>query len=367
MRTYRAAIVGTGDIAGEHAAAVRGLGARGVLVAVADVDTRRGAAFAEEWGVPAIYPSLTRLLESEAVDLVHICTPPATHAALALECLHAGVVPVVEKPPALSLEQIDVLLAAERRAGVPVVVVLQHRFGPGAQRLRDLGAASPAGRPLVAVCNTLWYRDAEYFSVPWRGRWATEGGGPTMGHGIHQFDLLVSILGDWDEVTALAGRQSRPTETEDVSAAVVRFANGAIATVLNSLVSPRETSQLRIDYEHATVELEHLYGYTDADWRITERVPGALGEGWHEASPSDATSHAMQLRAVIAALDRDERPAVSLTDARRTLELAAAIYASAFSSRPVQAGEIGPGDPFYTAMHGSGAPWAEGARPAADR
>ena len=356
-RIYRVAIVGTGDIAGEHAVAIRSLGERATIAAVVDVDPVRAAVFAAEWGVPAIHESLSQLLASEELDLVHICTPPATHVPLTIECLRAGVMPLLEKPPALSLEQLDVLLAAERDTGMPVVVVFQHRFGAGAERLRALGTSSGAGRPLVALCNTLWYRDTEYFAAPWRGRWETEGGGPTMGHGIHQFDLLLSILGDWEVVTALAGRQSRPTETEDVSAAVVRFANGAIATVVNSLVSPRQTSQLRIDYENATVELEHLYGYSDANWTVTERLPGALGDGWHRWQDSGETSHGTQLRAVVDALDRGERPGVTLEDARRTLEMSAAIYASSFTGRQIRAGEIAPGDPFYSTMRGTGAPW----------
>lgn len=362
-RTYRSAIVGTGDIAAEHAAAIRGLGQRAALVAAVDLDPARAAAFAAEWHVPATYASMALLLESEELDLVHICTPPATHVDLAVQCLRAAVMPVLEKPPALSLEQMDRLLEVERQAGVPVVVVFQHRFGAGAERLRALGASSGAGRPLVAVCNTLWYRGDDYFSVPWRGRWETEGGGPTMGHGIHQFDLLLSILGDWETVTGIAGRQSRPTETEDVSAAVIRFSGGTIATVMNSLVSPRETSQLRIDYENATVELEHLYGYSEGSWTLTERIPGVLGEGWHDGPDRGETSHATQLRAVVHALDRGERPGVALQDARRTLELSAAIYASSFTGRLIRAGEIRPGHPFYSAMRGSGAPWDRAVSP----
>lgn len=59
-----------------------------------------------------------------------------------------------------------------------------------------------------------------------------------MGHGIHQFDLMLSVLGPWSQITALADRQTRPTDTEDVSIAAVRFGNGALATVVNSLLSP---------------------------------------------------------------------------------------------------------------------------------
>ena len=62
--------------------------------------------------------------------------------------------------------------------------------------------------------------------------------------------------------------------------------------------------------------------------------------------------------AAFAARAAGERPPVTTADARRTLELSAAIYASAFTDRTVRAGEIGPGDPFYASMQGSGAPWA---------
>ena len=82
-----------------------------------------------------------------------------------------------------------------------------------------------------------------------------------------------SVLGPWQEVSAMAARQARDTETEDVSMALVTFDNGAMATVVNSVLSPRETSVLRFDFERATVEVEHLYGYSDDDWTITP-APG---------------------------------------------------------------------------------------------
>jgi hypothetical protein len=49
----------------------------------------------------------------------------------------------------------------------------------------------------------------------------------------------------------------------------VIFASGAAASVVNSVLSPREESYLRFDFEHGTVEVSHLYGYRDEDWRVT--------------------------------------------------------------------------------------------------
>ena len=355
---HRIAIVGTGGIANSHAKAVTSLPDRAELVAAVDVDLDRAKEFATKWDVPAVYPSLTELIAAGGVDLVHLCTPPSSHVPLAAECLAADVDVLVEKPPTLSLDELDALLEAETASSAQVACIFQHRFGSGAVRLRELAADGVLGRPLVALCNTTWYRDDAYFAVPWRGTFEVEGGGPTMGHGIHQYDLLLSILGPWEKVTALAARQARPTQTEDVSMALVTFENGAVASVVNSLVSPRQTSQLRFDYENATVELEHLYGYKNPDWTITA-APGqeSVTDAWSTDLPDVASGHAAQLAAVLDALTTGAPAPVTLAEARNTVELAAAIYASAFTDKPVRRGELTRGTSYAERMGGPGAPW----------
>jgi predicted dehydrogenase len=357
-RRHRVGIVGTGGIAHAHAEAIAELGDRVELVAVADIDAERASDFASRFGVATTYRDAGELLDAEHLDLVHICTPPQTHVPLAILAMRAGVPPLVEKPPALSLREMDELAAVQAETGVPVLTVFQHRYGGAAVRLRELFGSGVLGRPLVATCETLWFRPDEYFDVPWRGRWDVEGGGPTMGHGIHQFDLLLSILGPWSTVSAFAARQARPTDTEDVSVALARFENGALATIVNSVVSPRETSRLRFDFEYASVELEHLYGYTDADWRFTP-APGQeeLADAW-AVGPGELTSgHRVQFEAILDALDAGAEPGVSLEEARRTMEFAAATYASAFRGVPIAAGELSGDDPFTASMDGGAVPW----------
>jgi predicted dehydrogenase len=356
---HRIAIVGTGGIANAHAQAVTSQPDRASLVAAVDVDLDRAKEFATKWDIPAVYPSLAELLAAGDVDLVHLCTPPSSHVPLAAECLAADVDVLVEKPPTLSLDELDSLLAAEAESSAQVVCVFQHRFGSGAVRLRQLAADGVLGRPLVALCNTTWFRDDAYFAVPWRGTFEVEGGGPTMGHGIHQFDLLLSILGPWQKVTAIAARQARPTKTEDVSMALVTFENGAVASIVNSLVSPRETSQLRFDYENATVELEHLYGYKNDDWTITPATGhDAVTTAWSTDLPDTPSGHTAQLVAVLDARTAGEPAPVPLSEARNTLELAAAIYASAFTDKPIHRGELTKGSPYAERMGGPGAPWS---------
>jgi predicted dehydrogenase len=196
--------------------------------------------------------------------------------------------------------------------------------------------------------------------VPWRGRWETEGGGPTMGHGIHQMDMLLDVLGDWTQVSAVAATLARRMPTEDVSLAHVTFPSGAIASIVNSVLSPREESYLRFDFERASVEVTHLYGYADADWRVTP-TPGHddVLTAWPDAgagASSARSGHAGQFREVLAALRGRARPPVAPGEARRTMALIAGIYASAFTGRPAGPADLAPGTPFYESMNGGGRP-----------
>jgi predicted dehydrogenase len=353
------AIVGTGGIAGIcHMPALRAERDRAEVVAAVDVDEDRVKAFCGEHGIPAAYTRLEAMLEAVRPDLVHVCTPPLAHAEQVVACLEAGAWVLCEKPPCLSLAEHDVITAAERPGGPYAAVVFQHRYGSGARRLRALAGSGKLGRPLVAQCVTAWYRGPEYFEVPWRGRWRTEGGGPTVGHGIHQMDLMLSILGGWSEVRAMAGRLDRRVETEDVSMAMVRFASGAMGSVVNSLLSPREESYLRFDFADATVELRHLYGYRDADWSYTA-APHADGAAWSAESPEDVeSSHAAQLAVLLDDYGRGVRPDTSGPGCRPILELITGLYRSALTGTPVNRGELGPDDPFYHHLHGDTPGWA---------
>jgi predicted dehydrogenase len=355
-RPLRVALVGAGNIADDsHMPALFAQGDEVTVVAVLDVDAERASNFAVKWNIPAGYTELHRMLAATQPDLVVVCTPPGAHRETIVTCLDAGVWVWCEKPPTLSVAEYDEIAAHEREGGPYVSYVFQHRFGSAARALRADIRRGTLGAPLVGICHTLWYRDAAYYEVPWRGRWETEGGGPTMGHGIHQMDLMLALMGEWTEVRASAGTLARRVETEDVSMAVVRFASGAMVSMVNSVLSPRETSYLRLDFPEATVELTHLYGYDNSNWRWTP-APHRAGD-----SPADlgapeideASSHAAQLRALLQALHAGRRPEASGDDGRRVLAFIAALYQSAATGEPVTPDLLTPANPYYHSMNGA--------------
>ncbi|WP_425424669.1 Gfo/Idh/MocA family protein [Streptomyces phaeochromogenes] len=363
-RRIKAAVIGTGAIAsGSHLPALAALAAEGEveIVAAVDIDAEAVKRFCADGGVPHGYTDLDRMLAEQRPDLVSICTPPTLHRDQTVAALRAGAWVWCEKPPVPTLADFDAVETEEGTESGPYAsIVFQHRFGSGARHVRRLIADGAMGRPLVAHCQTTWYRNAAYYAVPWRGKWETEGGGPAMGHGIHQMDLLLDLLGPWSEVRAMAGRLVHDVQTEDVSTALVRFESGALATVVNSVLSPDEVSRIRIDCEHATVELTHLYGHSNENWRITPAPDAPVEDvaAWQDFGPDVPSSHLAQLRDLVASMRAGERPRSSGADGRTSLELITALYKSAFTDVTVRAGEIGPGDPYYTALHGGAPGWA---------
>lgn len=351
----RLAIIGTGSSVSNHLTAVRALADRVELVAAVDVQEARVAAVCAENNIPRWYTDADVMLKAEQPDLVCIVTPPTSHKPLTLACLEAGAWVFCEKPLCASLAEFDDIAAAEDRTGRYVSTVFQWRFGSAAKHVKRLIEGAALGKPLVGTCQTLWYRSPAYYNVSWRGKWATEFGGTTLTLGIHLMDLFLWLMGDWREVRAMAGTLDRAIEVEDVSSALVRFENGAMGSIINSVLSPRQESHLRLDFQHATVEVNALYRYSNEHWRFTQPEGSARPEiaaQWDALTENVPGGHAAQLRDILDGMARNQRPPVSGGEARRILEFAASLYKAAFTGQPVFRGEITPDDPFYHAMNG---------------
>lgn len=354
MQKYQVALIGTGAIAKNHVDALLSESARVTLVAAVDTNPDALAAFCDAHAVPNRYTDATTMLHTEQPDLVLICTPPAIHADLCIEAMHAGAHVLCEKPVVASLAELARVQVAEHATGKTCSSAFQWRFGSAGLHVRKLLGEGAFGRPLLAACHTTWYRDRAYYAVPWRGKWATELGGVTLTHGIHAMDFLLWLLGDWAEVNALTATLDHDIEVDDVSMVHVKFANGTLASVVNSVVSPRQESYIRLDCQRATVELRHLYGYDNSHWRFTQ-VEGAAAtaasDTWQQF-PADAPgTHPALLTATLDALFNGETPPTAGASLWNTTEFLTALYKSAHLRTPVRRGEITPEDPFYHDVH----------------
>jgi predicted dehydrogenase len=354
---FKVAIIGTGGIAKAHVNGLRELKDRATIVAGVDVDRGRVEQFCAEQQIPKAYTDTTKMLAAEKPDLVHIATPPGTHCDLSIECLESGPWVLCEKPLCGSFAELDRIEEAEKRTGRYVSSVFQWRFGSGGKHLKRLVDAQALGKPTVGLCSTTWYRDAEYYAVPWRGKWSTELGGATMTQGIHAMDFFLWVFGDWTEVRAMTTTLDRKIEVEDISMAIVKFASGAMASIVNSVLCPRQETLLRLDFQKATVEMRALYAYRNADWRFTP-IKGLEHEveKWQAIGDEVPSSHGTQTAALLDCMEKNQRPLVSGKEARRTIEFISCMYKSASTGCAVRAGSITKDDRFYHHVAGYAKP-----------
>ncbi len=308
------------------------------VAALCDIDPARLEKVATACTIARRTASFAEVLAMPDIDIVDICTPPSLHLGQCLAALSSGKHVVCEKPLVGSLADADRLIEAAKTARGRLMPVFQYRFGNGLQKARHIIEQGLAGKPYLATIETAWTRDAAYYAVPWRGRFATELGGALLSHAIHAHDLLCYLMGPVASVFARTATRVNPIEVEDTAAASLELQSGALATLSVTLGSARELSRLRLCFEHVTFQ-SALSPYAPADdpWHIIPASPEAASridtalEGWRFVPSRFAGLFA----AMHAALEGGHALPVTLEDARRSLELVTALYHSSEQRQPV--------------------------------
>ena len=222
------AIIGAGLIGKTHINRI-GLADNLYLAAIAD-PTEAGQALAESLGVPW-FADHRSMLDTIKPQGAIVATPNPTHVALAIDCLERGVAALVEKPVADDLADARKLAAAQAQLKVPVLVGHHRRHNPINRRARDMVQSGKLGEIVSVNALACMYKPDSYYDTLWRRQ---AGGGPILINLIHDIDMLRFIVGDIVEVQALASNRVRGFGIEDTAAALLKFANGALGTVVVS-------------------------------------------------------------------------------------------------------------------------------------
>ena len=175
------------------------------------------------------YADYRDLIEAEKPRGAVIAAPNALHLPIGRDFLEAGIPILVEKPVANTVAEGMELAAISEATGVPVLVGHHRRHHPAIRKARELIAAGVLGRLAnVSITNDLM-KPADYFDAAWRRQAGV--GGPLLINAIHEIDLLRFTIGRITEVMALSSSGIRGFEVEDTAAVILRFANGALATL----------------------------------------------------------------------------------------------------------------------------------------
>jgi predicted dehydrogenase/nucleoside-diphosphate-sugar epimerase len=185
-------LVGAGYVSTYHARALRSLPFV-EIVGVADSDQTRAETLAAQFQIPNIYPSLQAMAEAEP-KVIHILTPPASHAALALEAMEMGCHVFVEKPMAESVADCDRMIQRASEKGLVLSVNHSARMDPIVLQALEMIRKGACGE----VKAVDFFRSSDYQaysggpSVPPQFR---NGSYPFQDLGVHGLYLLEAFLG----------------------------------------------------------------------------------------------------------------------------------------------------------------------------
>lgn len=328
MKKYQVGIVGAG-IGREHLDAYRVLPTRFAVATLCDTDAERAKSVIGAGSETTVCTSIESVLSDENIDIVDVCLPPHLHKPFCLDALAAGKHVVCEKPLVASLQDADELQAAIQASGKTLTPVFQYRYGPGLAQLRALLSADLCGKPLVANVETHWHRDADYYDNPWRGTWKGEQGGAVLGHAIHNHDLLCSVFGPVQKLSAFTTTRVNSIETEDCASISFVMENGAIASSSITLGAADDTTRLRFCFDRLTATSgKSPYAPADDVWSFQAR--GDVVQSAIDRCVADVVNAPVGYIGLFTELalmlDGEPNDAVSFHDGRRSLELVTAIY-----------------------------------------
>lgn len=330
------AIVGMGHIAKKHMEAIEN--AEGAnLLAICDTNLER-----LEMAPSNVkkYTDLNVMLEeNKEIDVVNICVPSGLHAKLTKIVAEHKRHIVVEKPMSLKLKDAQDMIGFAEENGVKLAVVHPNRFRPAIQKLHGKMKAGSFGKLSHANATIRWNRNQAYYDqADWRGTKEFDGG-VLMNQAIHDLDLMLWLMGPVESVQAMAATRLRKIETEDVAAAVVQFANGALGIIeAATTVYPKnleeslaifgETGSAKIS--GGTANLIETWNFADVTEEETEKVKQEIKE-----DPFGKPGHQCIIEDMVQSIKENREPIVTGEDGLAPVKLILAILESAETGKKV--------------------------------
>jgi len=260
-KKLRVGIIGTGGIAGMHAAGLQKVEAVEVI-AGADVNEKALSAFSAKYGLQHTFTDYREMLKLEALDAVSVCTPNFMHKEPTVAALKAGKHVMVEKPMAMTAREAQAMVDAAAESNLVLTIGFQFRFSPAAQVIKRYYDEGQLGSILYSRVQALRRRGIPNWGV--FGRKELQGGGPLIDIGVHMIELAHYLMGSPRPAAAASGMWTylgnKPSDVmcmwpnwdhrtytvEDLATGFVRFENGASMCVESSFAAHIEDNVLNV-------------------------------------------------------------------------------------------------------------------------
>lgn len=233
----RIGIIGAGLVSDFHHVPGINIDPRATLAAVCDPNAELLEQRKSQWGPAKYTTSYEEVAADPDIDAVIIATPNFTHKPIALACIAGGKHVMAEKPLGLSFEEAAEMYRAARDKGVRHMTAFTYRFAPSMLYLKHLLRSGALGTPRH-------FRSQRFLDLPetswgWRQYKNLAGAGDLYDMTIHRIDFAQDLLGPITDVCGAVatfaprtstpdGKPCEPSDVDDWSAMIGRFASGAV-------------------------------------------------------------------------------------------------------------------------------------------
>ncbi len=206
-RPIRAGIIGMGSAGVRFHAPMLSKLEEFELYAVYDITEARRTLAQKEYAVKKVYGSLDEFLADDRIDLVVVATPPASHCQISLQVMQAHKNVVVEKPIAMSVEEVDEMMAASKRNNVLLAVHHNKRWDPDYLAVKRTIDEGEIGKPFHIQSRHMIY--SSLVTGPASGvsdfhpQWRVEkgyGAGALSEWGSHIIDQVLQLVPSKPEI-----------------------------------------------------------------------------------------------------------------------------------------------------------------------
>lgn len=381
MKKFRTCVIGVGFIGAAHIEALRRLGNVDV-VAISDVPNAQ--AKADAYFVPKGYDDYKVMLDTEKPDVVHICTPNASHFEMAMYAMERGIAVVCEKPLTKTLDEAKKLAAYARKHSIVTGVNFNCRWYPQIMQAKAMIESGEVGE--VYTIHGSYLQDWLFYDTDYSWRLEPEVSGESRAFadiGSHWIDMVESVTGlrvvellaDFETFhkvrkkplkpietySGMALRpedyQEKPIHTEDYCTVLFRFNNGAHGSCTISQVYAGRKNQIVLAIAGSKCALHWDSEDSNELWigrretfnqkaakdpsilsplaRASISYPGGHVEGF----PDTFKQNFRAIYAAVEAGDASKRIFANFEDGLREMELCEAVIKSARRDRWVKVGE----------------------------
>ena len=290
--------------------------------------------------------TLDELLTNPAVDAVYIAVPHYLLAPLTGQALQAGKHALTEKPLAISLDEVDRLVALADEHELKLGVFFEMRYAPAHAMAYQFVRAGAIGEIVGVQIQTLIDKPMTYWKSgyagrsinPWRGIQAQAGGGILLMNTSHLLDAMLYVTGlTVSSVTAQIGTLVANVEVEDMASATLRFQNGAIGSILAGahIAGAQDNECCHLYGTQGQIRLPDPYGSGPLQMYLKRPFGQYDSAEWYSLPTKPVPLYERAIEDFTQAVQRGQCAPIDAEAARQVLAIVLASYQSAAEKRTI--------------------------------